>query len=149
MLNADDRFWNRPLSYVFMTVRFHFKILLPLRLLRNILQMMKKYQQHLEEVDISYFWNKDNNLLCRLRYDTSQNISNNIKQVIRALEVNRDSQHITAYFGKSNFIVYEINLKNGNLSWFVSADVWFSTDENKQNQNNSQCLLVLLFFRED
>ncbi|KAF2896784.1 hypothetical protein ILUMI_09402 [Ignelater luminosus] len=79
LINEDPCFWNRSLSYVFMT-------------------MLKKYQKYLEDGDIPYFWNRENNLLCYLHFDTSVNISNSLKSIIKKLGTSRDPQQISGLF---------------------------------------------------
>lgn len=75
----DEAFWNNSLSYVFMN-------------------LLKDYQKCLSEGKINYFWNKNNNLLAKIKKDTMGNLSNRIKAIIDDIDKHPENPFIVAKY---------------------------------------------------
>ncbi|KAJ8924711.1 hypothetical protein NQ315_000863 [Exocentrus adspersus] len=76
----DVQYWRNSLSYVFMN-------------------LLKEYQNCLSVHKITYFWNKNNNLLQNIRSrETVTNLSNNIQRIINDIERHPNDPYVVAKY---------------------------------------------------
>nr|XP_023014924.1 cyclic GMP-AMP synthase-like isoform X1 [Leptinotarsa decemlineata] len=75
----DREFWNNSLSVVFMNI-------------------LKDYHECLNKKNIPYYWNKNNNLIGKVKQDTLINVANKIKLIIDDIEKHPNDPFVIAKY---------------------------------------------------